>query len=61
MCNTRPRTIDLYQIPNGHEPFTRWFNSIRDTTVRRRIQARLIVCSGIPLSLQKGYQNRVLP
>ena len=42
MRNTRPRIINLYQIPNGDEPFTRWFNSIRDTTVRRQIQARLI-------------------
>lgn len=42
MRNAHPRTIDFYQIPNGHEPFTRWFRSIRDTSVRRRIQARLI-------------------
>lgn len=42
MRNARPRIINLYQIPNGDEPFTRWFNSIRDATVRRRIQARLI-------------------
>lgn len=40
MRNARPRTIDFYQFPNGHEPFTRWFRSIRDTSIRRRIQAR---------------------
>ena len=41
MRNAHPLTIDFYQIPNGHEPFTRWFRSIRDTSIRRRIQARL--------------------
>ena len=39
--DVRPRTINFYQIPNGPEPFTRWFLSIRDTSIRRRIQARL--------------------
>ncbi len=42
MRNVHPRTIDFYQIPNGHEPFTRWLLSIRDTNIQRRIQARLI-------------------
>lgn len=42
MRNVPPLTIDFYQIPNGHEPFTRWFFSLRDTNIRRRIQARLI-------------------
>ncbi len=42
MRNARPRIIDFYRIPNGYEPFTRWFRSIRDTTVRHRIQARII-------------------
>ena len=41
MRNVYPRIIDFYQIPNGHEPFKRWFRSIRDTSIRRRIQARL--------------------
>jgi putative addiction module killer protein len=41
MRNAHPRTINFYQIPNGHEPFRRWFLSIRDTRIRRRIQARL--------------------
>ena len=42
MRNAHPRTIDFYQISNGHEPFTEWFLSIRDTSIRRRIQSRLI-------------------
>ena len=42
MRDVRPRIIDFYQIPNGPEPFTRWLLSIRDTSIRRRIQARLI-------------------
>lgn len=41
MRDVRPRTIDFYQISNGHEPFTEWFHSIRDTSIRRRIQVRL--------------------
>ena len=41
MRDVRPRIIDFYQIPNGPEPFTRWFLSIRDISIRRRIQARL--------------------
>ena len=41
MRDVRPRTINLYQIPNSHEPFTKWFLSIRDTSVQQRIQARL--------------------
>ncbi len=41
MHDARPRTIDLYQIPNGTEPFTEWSNSIRDKRVKKRIQARL--------------------
>jgi putative addiction module killer protein len=41
MRDVRQRTINLYQIPNSHEPFTKWFLSIRDTSVQQRIQARL--------------------
>ena len=41
MRNAHPRIIDFYQIPNEHQPFKGWFLSIRDTSVRRRIQARL--------------------
>jgi putative addiction module killer protein len=42
MRTAQPRTINFYQLPNGHEPFTRWLLSIRDTSIRR-IQARIIV------------------
>ena len=42
MRNAHPRIIDFYQIPNGHEPFREWLLSVRDTSIRRRIQARLI-------------------
>ncbi|RKU17208.1 addiction module killer protein [Candidatus Poribacteria bacterium] len=41
MCDARPRTINLYQNPNGTVPFTEWSNSIRDKRVKNRIQARL--------------------
>ncbi len=41
MRDTRPRTIDTYQRPNGTIPFTDWFNSIRDKKVKERIQARV--------------------
>ena len=41
MRDAQPRTINFYQIPNGHEPFARWILSIRDTRARQRIQARL--------------------
>ena len=41
MRDARPRTIDTYQLPNGTEPFTDWFNSIRDTRAKQRIRARL--------------------
>ena len=41
MRDARPRTIDTYQLPNGTEPFTEWFNSIRDIRVKERIRARI--------------------
>lgn len=41
MRDVQPRTINFYRIPNGPEPFTKWFLSIRDTRSRERIQARL--------------------
>lgn len=41
MRDVHPRTINFYQIPNGPEPVTEWFLSIRDTKTRQRIQARL--------------------
>lgn len=36
-----PRELQIYQTPNGHEPFTEWLKSIRDQKIRTRIQARL--------------------
>lgn len=41
MRDARPRSIEIYQLPNGTVPFTEWFNSIRDTKTSNRIQARL--------------------
>lgn len=41
MCDAQPRTIDTYQLPNGTDPFTEWFNSIRNTRAKQRIRARL--------------------
>ena len=59
MRDVRPRTIDFYQIPNGHEPFTRWFRSIRDTSMRRRIQARLIAIETGNLGDRKSVGDAV--
>ena len=42
MRNAHPRIIDFYQFPNGREPFGEWLLSMRDTSIRRRIQARLV-------------------
>ena len=41
MRDAQPRTIDTYQLPNGNDPFTEWFNAIRDTRAKERIRARL--------------------
>ena len=41
MRNTHPRELEVYQTPNGREPFTEWLESLRDLKVRRRIQVRL--------------------
>ena len=43
MHNTQPREIEVYETANGREPFTEWFNAIRDTRARTRIEARLIL------------------
>ncbi|MDE0088334.1 MAG: type II toxin-antitoxin system RelE/ParE family toxin [Candidatus Poribacteria bacterium] len=42
MRDVHPRIINLYQNPNGTEPFMEWFRSIRDTRTKDRIRARLI-------------------
>jgi putative addiction module killer protein len=41
MRNTHPREIETYRTQNGREPFTEWFNAIRDTRAQSRIQGRL--------------------
>lgn len=42
MRNIQPRKIEAYRMPNGHVPFTKWFDSIRDKIAQTRIEARLI-------------------
>lgn len=41
MRNTRPREIEVYETPNGQEPFSVWLASIQDTKTQTRIRARL--------------------
>ena len=41
MRNAYLRELQFYQTPNGKEPFTEWFESIRDQKIQDRIQARL--------------------
>ena len=42
MRNTHPREIETYRTRNGREPFTEWFNAIRDARAQSRIRARLV-------------------
>lgn len=58
MRDVRPRTINLYQNPNGTEPFTEWFNS-RDTHIQERIQARLDSVSAGNLGDRKSVGDGV--
>ncbi len=42
MRNNAPvREIQYYRSPNGKEPFTKWFESIRDKNTQNRIDKRL--------------------
>lgn len=41
MRNTHPRKLQVYQTPNGKEPFSEWLVSIRDQRTRTRIRDRL--------------------
>ena len=41
MLDVRPREIQIYRDQNGREPFTDWFEAIRDLKMLNRIQARL--------------------
>ena len=37
----QPRAIEIYSDPNGREPYTQWFESIRDLKTRTRIQSQI--------------------
>lgn len=37
----RPRQLIVYQTPEGEEPFTRWYRSLRDVEAVARITRRL--------------------
>ena len=41
MRQTQPRELKFYRMPNGRMPFTEWYDTIRDQSVRNRIQKRL--------------------
>ena len=41
MGNGHPIEIQYYRTPNGKQPFTEWFESIRDKNTQNRIDKRL--------------------
>jgi putative addiction module killer protein len=41
MHNTQPRELQFYRTPNGRQPFTEWFESIRDMKTQTRIRRQL--------------------
>ena len=41
MHNTHRRELQFHRTQNGREPFTEWFESIRDQKTRTRIRGRL--------------------
>ena len=41
MRHTLPRKLRLFHTQDGREPYTEWFDSIRDKSLRNRIDARL--------------------
>ena len=41
MHNTQPRELEFYRTPNGRQPFTEWFESIRDMKTQTRIRRQL--------------------
>ena len=41
MRNIRPRKLQAYRTSNGREPFTEWYDSIRDEDIQNRIERRL--------------------
>ena len=42
MRDAQPRKLQIYKDSSEREPFTEWFTSIRDRTVRVKIQKRLV-------------------
>lgn len=36
-----PKTVIIYTDENGHEPYTDWFNGLRDRQGKSRIESRL--------------------
>ena len=42
MLDTQPRDLEFYTTQNGRTPFTEWFETLRDTRIRGRIEARLM-------------------
>ena len=42
MRNARPRELQFYKAPNGREPFTEWFKTIRDKRAQSSIRSRFI-------------------
>ena len=41
MHYTQPQELQFYRMPNGREPFTEWYATIQDRSVRHRIQKRI--------------------
>lgn len=35
------KALEIYQDPRGREPFTEWYNSLKDIRTQARIRARL--------------------
>lgn len=41
MANAKPRKIVFFKDQSGHEPFTNWLQSLKDTKAQSRIVRRL--------------------
>ena len=41
MHQAHPRDLQFYRTPNGREPFSEWYATIQDRSVRNRIQKRI--------------------
>lgn len=41
MQNAYPREVQYHQTPSGREPFTEWYDSLRDLKTQNRIDKRL--------------------